>query len=78
MRLSLYALGNLLLIKKEDAKSHDILLCIQTGKTINDENRMRYPSETFYLKSPEEMYDMFSYVPEALENTMEVHKDEEE
>ena len=70
--IPLVATNDVHYVKKEDAKSHDILLCIQTGKTINDENRMRYPSETFYLKSPEEMYDMFSYVPEALENTIKI------
>ncbi len=59
-------------IKKEDSKSHDVLMCIQTAKTIDDPNRRRYPSDQFYLKSPEEMYDMFSYVPEALENTMKI------
>lgn len=59
-------------IEKKDYKSHDILLCIQTGKTIEDEKRMRYPSDEFYLKSPEEMWEMFSYVPEALENTIKI------
>lgn len=70
--IPLVATNDVHYVKKEDAKAHDILLCIQTGKTINDENRMRYPSETFYLKSPEEMWDMFSYVPEALENTVKI------
>jgi DNA polymerase-3 subunit alpha len=59
-------------INKEDSKSHDVLMCIQTAKTIDDPNRRRYPSDQFYLKSPEEMYDMFSYIPEALENTMKI------
>ncbi|MDU2703176.1 MAG: DNA polymerase III subunit alpha, partial [Clostridium sp.] len=54
------------------SKSHDILMCIQTGKTVEDENRRRYPSDQFYLKSPEEMWDMFSYIPEALENTIKI------
>lgn len=70
--IPLVATNDVHYVKKEDAKAHDILLCIQTGKTINDENRMRYPSETFYLKSPEEMWDMFSYIPEALENTVKI------
>lgn len=56
-------------INKEDSKAHDILLCIQTGKTINDENRMRYQGSEFYLKSPEQMYELFPYVKDALENT---------
>lgn len=59
-------------INQKDSKSHDILMCIQTGKTVEDENRRRYPSDQFYLKSPEEMWDMFSYIPEALENTIKI------
>jgi DNA polymerase III subunit alpha len=59
-------------INQEDSKAHDILLCVQTGKTVNEENRMRYPSDQFYLKSPEEMYEVFSYVPEALNNTVTI------
>lgn len=59
-------------IKKEDYKSHDVLLCIQTGKTIDEPNRMRYPEEQFYLRSGDEMEEMFSYVPEALDNTLKI------
>ena len=50
-------------------------MCIQTGKTVEDENRRRYPSDQFYLKSPEEMWDMFSYIPEALENTIKISEE---
>ena len=57
---------------KKISKSHDVLLCIQTGKTVEDKNRMRYPSDQFYLKSPEEMYEIFSYIPEAMENTVKI------
>ncbi|GAA0733804.1 DNA polymerase III subunit alpha [Clostridium oceanicum] len=70
--IPLVATNDVHYIKKEDYKSHDILLCIQTGKTVDEENRMRYPSDQFYLKSPEEMHEMFSYVPEALENTVKI------
>ena len=56
----------------EDAEAHDILLCIQTQTTVNDENRMRYPGGQYYLKSPEEMAELFDYVPEALENTQKI------
>jgi DNA polymerase III subunit alpha len=59
-------------VKKEDARAHEILLCIQTGKTIEDEKRMRFPTDEFYLKSPEEMYTLFKNVPEALENTAKI------
>lgn len=59
-------------INKRDSHSHEILLCIQTGKTMEDEKRMKYPSDEFYLKSPDEMNKIFSYVPEALENTAKI------
>lgn len=72
LNISLVATNDTHYIKKEDSKSHDVLLCIQTGKTVDEENRMKYPSDEFYLKSPEEMYSMFSYVPEALENTIKI------
>lgn len=59
-------------INQRDSESHDVLMCIQTAKTVDDPNRRRYPSDQFYLKSPEEMWDMFSYIPEALENTSKI------
>ncbi len=70
--IPLVATNDVHYINREDSKSHDILMCIQTGKTVEDPNRRRYPSDQFYLKSPEEMYDMFSYVEEALENTVKI------
>ena len=69
LNIPLVATNDCHYIKREDARAHDVLLCIQTGKTVDDEKRMRYPSDEFYLKSPEEMYDMFSYVEEAIKNT---------
>ncbi|KOR24565.1 DNA polymerase III subunit alpha [Clostridium sp. L74] len=72
LEIPLVATNDVHYIMKEDYKSHDILLCIQTGKTVEEENRMRYPSDQFYLKSSEEMYESFSYVPEALENTVKI------
>ena len=59
-------------IYAEDAQAHDILLCIQTQKTIEDEDRMRYEGGQYYVKSPEEMAELFSYIPEALENTAKI------
>lgn len=59
-------------LTKENAKSHEILLCIQTGKTINDDNRMRFNTDEVYVKSPEEMYDNFKNVKQALENTVKI------
>lgn len=57
---------------KEDVVPHDILLCLQTGKKIGDEDRMRYEGGQYFVKSPEEMEELFSYVPEALENTQKI------
>lgn len=54
----------------EDAAVHDVLLCIQTGKTIDDEDRMKFPTNQFYLKSPNEMYSLFNNYTEALKNTV--------
>ncbi|MBN2851862.1 MAG: DNA polymerase III subunit alpha [Clostridia bacterium] len=59
-------------LNKEDAKVHDVLLCIQTGKTVDDEDRMKFPTGEFYVKSQDEMEKLFSYVPEALENTVKI------
>ena len=59
-------------IYAEDAASHDVLLCIQTSKTVDDEDRMRYEGGQFYLKSPEEMHYLFPDYPEAFENTMKI------
>ncbi len=58
----------------EDADPHDILLCIQTQKKVTDENRMRYEGGNYYLKSPEQMLELFPYAREALENTYEISK----
>ena len=56
----------------EDEKPHDILLCIQTGKKIADEDRMRYEGGQYYIKSEEEMRELFPYAPQALENTQKI------
>lgn len=70
--IPLVATNDVHYINEGDSMAHDILLCIQTGKTVQDEHRMRYPSDKFYLKSAEEMYELFSYVPQALENTVKI------
>ena len=59
-------------LRKEDAEAHDILLCIQTGKTVDDENRMRYEPQNFYLRSEEEMATLFEGYEGALENTQKI------
>ncbi len=58
--------------KREDAAAHDVLLCIQTGKTLDEESRMRFHSDDFYLKPPAEMEALFREVPEAVANTGEI------
>ncbi|MBR3888584.1 MAG: DNA polymerase III subunit alpha [Clostridia bacterium] len=59
-------------LKKEDAESHDVLLCIQTGKKVADDDRMRMGSDEFYIKSPDEMLASFKNIPELLDNTVEI------
>ena len=59
-------------LKKEDSEAHDVLLCIQTGKTIEDDDRMRFKTDHLYFKSPEEMMETFDYCPEAIENTVKI------
>ncbi|MHB1505412.1 MAG: DNA polymerase III subunit alpha [Sulfobacillus sp.] len=56
----------------EDARAHDILLCIQTAKTVNQPDRMRYPNGSFYLKSPQEMARLFAEIPQAVTNTLAI------
>lgn len=55
-----------------DTKSHDVLLCIQTAAAVDESDQMKYPAPEFYLKSPEEMWEIFGEVPQALENTLKI------
>lgn len=57
---------------KEDWEAHDILLCLQTGKKLEDEDRLRYEKGQFYVRSEEEMRELFPYAPEAIENTRRI------
>jgi len=59
-------------VNKDDAFSHDVLMCIQMGKTIKDENRLEFPNSEFYIKSSQEMYDIFKDIPSAIENTIKI------
>jgi DNA polymerase-3 subunit alpha len=59
-------------LEQKDAGAHDVLLCIGTGKTVSDTNRMKFYSDQFYLKSPDEMRELWSDLPEACENTVEI------
>lgn len=69
LKIPLVATNDVHYVKKEDAEAHDVLLAIQTATSINDENRMRFPNDEFYLKSEEEMRKIFASVPEAVDNT---------
>ncbi len=70
--IPLVATNDVHYLDKEDEGVHDILLCIQTGKTLSDAERMRFPTKEFYLKSPEEMQKLFGSRPDALENTAKI------
>jgi DNA polymerase-3 subunit alpha len=70
--LKIVATNDVHYVRQEHAAAHDVLLCIQTGAKIADENRMRYHSPEFYLKTPEEMAALFREVPEALAQTLEI------
>jgi len=59
-------------IEKKDTKAHDVLLCLQTGKDLDDKNRLRFKSDEFYFKSPQEMKELFAEVPEAIESTVNI------
>ena len=70
--IPLVATNDVHYIEKKDSEAHDVLMCIQTAKSIDDPNRKRYPSNKFYLRSEEEMWEIFDYIPEALENTRKI------
>ena len=69
LNVKMVATNDVHYVRKEDAKAHDVLLAIQTATSINDENRMRFPNDEFYLKSEDEMRKVFAYLPEAIDNT---------
>ncbi len=70
--LGLVASNDVHYLAQDDAEAHDILLCIQTGKTLEEENRMRFPNSNFFLRSPEEMEALFPERTEALANTVKI------
>ncbi|MCI8793248.1 MAG: DNA polymerase III subunit alpha [Eubacterium sp.] len=72
LHIDLAATNDVHYIYESDVEAHDILLCIQTGKKVSDENRMRYEGGQFYLKSAEEMAELFPYAMEAVENTHKI------
>ena len=70
LSLPLVATNDCHYLNRADAEAHEILLCIQTGKTIEDQDRMRFKTDQFYFRSPAEMQELFSYCSEALSNTV--------
>ena len=72
MGIELVATNDVHYTYAEDVKPHDILLCLQTGKRLSDEDRMRYEGGQYFVKSSEEMATLFPYAPEALENTYKI------
>lgn len=72
LSLPLVATNDCHYLEKSEARAHDVLLCLQTGKTLDSPDRMQFSTDEFYFKSPEEMANLFSYAPEALSNTIEI------
>ena len=72
LQIPLVATNDAHYTKKEDAYNHEVLLCIQTGKKMSDMDRMRFETDDFYIKSPEEIKEFFPNLPEVLENTVKI------
>jgi len=70
--IPLVATNDVHYINREDAKAQEVLICIQTGKTLEDPDRLRFETDSFYLRSAEEMWELFAGYPEALENTVRI------
>lgn len=72
LEIPMVATNDLHYVNKEDAKNHDVLLCIQMQKIVDDPTRMKFPNDEFYLKSREEMEELFTFAPEAIDNTLKI------
>jgi DNA polymerase III subunit alpha len=72
LNLPLVATNDCHYLNRGDARAHEVLLCIQTGKTMSDPTHMRFSAEEFYVKTPDEMKEAFSYAPEAIANTLTI------
>ncbi len=72
LSIPLAATNDVHYVSREDAEAHDVLLCVQTGSTLSQDGRMSFPNDEFYLKSEEEMREVFHYLPEAVDNTAEI------
>lgn len=72
LNVNLVATNDCHYVRREDAEFQDLLLCIQTNTTVDEKNRLRFPSDDYYLKSPKEMRELFFDVPEACDNTLKI------
>ena len=72
LSLPLVATNDCHYLKRDDAEAHEVLLCIQTGKTLDAADRMRFATDQFYFRSPEEMKQLFAHCPQAIENTVRI------
>lgn len=72
LNIPLVATNDCHYLERKDAKAHDVLICLQTGKTINMEERLKFEGEEFYFKSPEEMFGIFADNPESIHNTLDI------
>ena len=72
LHIPLVATSDCHYFQKSDAKAHEALLCIQTGKMMSDPNRMRFQTDEFYFKTPDEMESAFEFYPDAIKNTVKV------
>lgn len=72
LELSMVATNDIHYVRREDAENQDVLMCIQMGKTVEDDDRLKMSTDQLYLKSEEEMEELFSYLPEALANTQKI------
>lgn len=70
--LPLVATNDCHYLTRQDAYAHEVLLCIQTGKTMDDDKRMRFANDGFYVRTPQDMFELFSHVPQALDNTVKI------
>jgi DNA polymerase-3 subunit alpha len=70
--IGLVATNDVHYLEAKDAKVHDVLLCIQTGTTLDDDKRLKFSNQSFYFRSPEEMVKLFGHIPGALENTVAI------
>lgn len=72
LNIPLVATNDCHYLERKDSKAHDVLICLQTGKTINMEERLKFEGEEFYFKSPEEMFGIFADNPESIHNTLDI------